>query len=264
MVVSLNLPADIAPFLNGYTLFKLVRNYPAPTNVYRAIREGHPNFFLKVGKRLFEEQERLLWLKNTQLTPKVVAYSTLENQEFLLLTEIAGLPADDDKWITNINSLIEIVAEGVRTIQSLPEVDCPFDASAEILMEKAEKVVRLELLEQSDLSEVYRHRTINDLFNDLKNLFPCNDNYVFTHGDLCLPNILIQQRASFGFVDLGLAGLGDPHRDLALVARSIRRNFGEKWLQMFFDAYGQEVDEQKMEFYSLLDQFTMERNYTFL
>jgi len=63
-----------------------------------------------------------------------------------------------------------------------------------------------------------------------------------------------------GFVDFGAAGLGDPYRDLALIARSIRSNLGEKWVQSFFEAYGYEVDERKIEFYTLLDQFTMARH----
>lgn len=256
------LPADIAPFLHDYTFFNLVRNYPAPTNVYRAVRAGYPSFFLKVGRSLSSEQERLSWLDTKLLIPKVVAYSTLENQEYLLLTEVAGLPADDEEWLTNIASLVEVIAEGVRTIHSLPQGDCPFDASADALMAKAESVVRLQLFDPRDLSVACRHRTIKDLFSELIQLFPANENIVFTHGDLCLPNILIQQGISVGFLDLGLAGLSDLHRDLALIARSIRSNFGEKWLQLFFDAYGHEVDERKIEFYTIVDQFTMERNCT--
>jgi kanamycin kinase/aminoglycoside 3'-phosphotransferase-2 len=255
------LPADIAPFLHDYTFFKLVRNYPAPTNVYRAVRAGYPSFFLKVGRGLSAELERLSWLDTKLLIPKIVAYSTLENQEYLLLTEVAGLPADDEEWLANIASMVEVVAEGVRRIHSLPQGDCPFDASADALMAKAESVVRLQLLDPRDLSVAYRHQTIKDLFSELIRLFPANENIVFTHGDLCLPNILIQQGASVGFVDLRLAGLSDPHRDLALIVRSIRTNFGEKWLQLFFDAYCYELDERKIEFYTLLDQFTMERNY---
>ena len=254
-----SLPADIATLLHGYTFFNLVRNYPAPTNVYRTVRAGYPNFFLKVGRYLKDEHDRLSWLENKLLLPNIVTYSLHENREFLLLTKIAGLPADDEEWFTDIASMIEVIAEGVRTIHSLPQADCPFDASAEALMTKAERVVRFQLLNQNKLSAVYRNRTINDLFNELIHLFPANEDIVFTHGDLCLPNIIIQNQTSVGFVDLGLAGLGDPHRDLSLIVRSINRNFGEKWVRFFFDAYGHDVDKRKMEFYTLLDQFIMAR-----
>jgi kanamycin kinase/aminoglycoside 3'-phosphotransferase-2 len=254
---ALRLPANISSILRGYTFFRLVRNYPSPTGVYRAIMLGYPTLFLKVGKGLGFEKKRLSWLEGRLRVPAVVAYSSLENQEYLLLTEVPGLPADDKKWHTNIASLVELLAEEVQAIHSLPIFDCPFGASVDALMARAEKVVRFQLLESHDLSEAYRHRTINDLFSDLLQLRPENEHIVFTHGDLCLPNILIQQGVSVGFVDLGLAGLSDHHRDLALLGRSIRSNLGEKWQRLFFDAYGRkEVDQRRIEFYTMLDRFT--------
>lgn len=259
MIDAPRLPTNIASFLHGYTFFRFVRNYPTPTNIYRVVKAGYSTLFLKAGGGLGSEKERLSWLKNKLLIPTVVAYSTLENQEYLLLTEVPGLPADDKKWLTNIASLVELLAEQVHVIHSLPTTGCPFDTRLNILMANAERIVRHQLLDSRYLSETYRHRTINDLFTNLLQLRPENEHIVFTHGDLCLPNILIQQGASAGFVDWGLAGLSDPYRDLALIARSIRSNLGEKWLQLFFDTYAHEVDERKIEFYTLLDQFTMTR-----
>jgi aminoglycoside phosphotransferase len=256
------LPTDIASLLHDCTFFKLVRNYPSPTNVYRVTTPGNPTLFLKAGRDLGPERERLLWLEGKLPVPGVAAYSTLENQEYLLLKEVPGLPADDEKWDADIAGLVQILAKEVHTIHSVPKTGCPFDASLETMMSKAEKVVRERLIHSCDLSEAYRHRSIDDLFDNLLHLYPENEHIVFTHGDLCLPNILIQGGVSVGFVDLGAAGLSDPHRDLALIARSIRSNLGEKWRRFFFDAYGHyghEVDERKIEFYSLLDQFTMMR-----
>ncbi len=253
------LSKDIAPFLRGYTFFRLVRNYPALTDVYRTIKTGYPTLFLKIGKGLNSEQKRLSWLKRKLLVHGVVAYSSLKKQDYLLLTEVPGLPADDKKWYTNIHSLVEILAEQVHVIHSLPPIDCPFYARLDTLMANAERIVRHQILDSRYLSEAYRHRTIDDLYSNLLHLHPANELIVFTHGDLCLPNILIQQGGSAGFVDWGMAGLSDPHRDFALLARSIRSNFGDKCVRLFFDAYGNEVNEQKIEFYTLLDQFTIAR-----
>lgn len=253
------LPTDIAPFLHGYTFFRLVRNYPASMDVYRAIKTEYPTLFLKVGKGLNSEQKRLLWLESKLLVPRVIAYSSLEKQEYLLLTEVPGFPADDKKWLTNIHSLVEMLAEQVHVIHSLPPIGCPFDARLDTLMANAERIVRHQLLDSRYLSEAYRHRSINDLYINLLQLHPANEQIVFTHGDLCLPNILIQRGTSVGLVDCGGAGLSDPHRDLALLVRSIRSNFGEKCVRLFFNAYGHEVNEQKIEFYTMLDQFTIAR-----
>jgi len=68
------LPTDMSPFLRGYTFFKLVRNYPTPSDVYRAINAEHPTLFLKVGKGLSSEQEPLSWLESKLLVPGVVVH----------------------------------------------------------------------------------------------------------------------------------------------------------------------------------------------
>lgn len=253
------LPPDIAPFLYEYKFFRLVRNYPTVAHVFRAVKAGNPTLFLKVGMDLGPEFERLSWLEGRLTVPTIVAYSARDKHEYLLLTQIPGLPADDKKWVSNTAGLVETLVEEVNTIHSLPRADCPFDASLDTLMADAEGIFRHQLLDPRRLSEAYRHRTISDLFGNLLRLRPANEHIVFTHGDLCLPNVLIRQEASAGFVDWGLAGLSDPHRDLALLARSIHSNLGEKWLRLFFDLYGHEVDKRRIEFYTLLDQFTKAR-----
>jgi kanamycin kinase/aminoglycoside 3'-phosphotransferase-2 len=42
---------------------------------------------------------------------------------------------------------------------------------------------------------------------------------------------------------------------LALAIRSIRYNFGEEMVPFFLNEYGSEVDETKIEYYQLLDEF---------
>ncbi len=253
------LPMDIASLLHDGTFFKLFRNYPSPTTVYRVTKAGGTTLFLKVGKCLGPEHERLLWLEGKLLVPHIAAYSIFENSEYLLLKEVPGLPADDRKWHTDTASLVHILAKEIHAIHSLPTTGCPFDASLQTMMAKVKKMVQEGLINSCDLSKAYRHRSIDDLYNNLLRLYPLDEDIVFTHGDLCLPNILIQKGKNAAYVDLGLSGIGDPHRDLALITRSISSNLGDEWVRFFFDNYGREVDERKIEFYSLLDQFSMMR-----
>jgi hypothetical protein len=83
----------------------------------------------------------------------------------------------------------------------------------------------------------------------------------FTHGDFCLPNVLLVEdgRGGFqvsGFVDCGNAGIADAYQDLALAARSVARNFGEPLVRVLFAKYGlAQPDEPKLAYYQLLDEF---------
>ena len=59
-----------------------------------------------------------------------------------------------------------------------------------------------------------------------------------------------------GFIDGGRAGLADPYQDLALAARSLASHLGPLWVPEFFGRYGiGPVDERKLRFYTLLDEF---------
>jgi aminoglycoside phosphotransferase len=113
--------------------------------------------------------------------------------------------------------------------------------------------VRTELFD-----EEHRGADPADLYATLLSMRPDDEDLVVTHGDYCTPNVLVDEETLqlTGFVDLGRAGVADRHQDLALAARSIVYNFGDEWVQPFFEAYGEpSPDEAKMAFYKLLDEF---------
>ena len=85
---------------------------------------------------------------------------------------------------------------------------------------------------------------------------PSIEDLVFTHGDYCLPNVLLLGGELTGFVDWGRAGVADLYKDIALVLRSLEKNTGEDLADMFFEAYGlSSRDADRVEYYKLLDEF---------
>ncbi|MBQ3918115.1 MAG: phosphotransferase, partial [Oscillospiraceae bacterium] len=82
-----------------------------------------------------------------------------------------------------------------------------------------------------------------------------------SHGDLCLPNILIDG-GKIGYIDIGDAGIGDKWRDLVLLSRSLRHNtdgtYGKVYPgyydDMLFDELGIAPDREKLRYYTLLDE----------
>jgi kanamycin kinase len=62
--------------------------------------------------------------------------------------------------------------------------------------------------------------------------------HVLVHGDYCLPNVLVEDGALSGLVDVGGAGLGDPRQDLAAGVWTLQYNFGPGHAREFLDAYG--------------------------
>ena len=72
------------------------------------------------------------------------------------------------------------------------------------------------------------------------------EDLVFTHGDYCLPNIMVDGNRLAGSIDWGYAGVGDPYRDFVAAEYSVRRNLEEEYVPQFFKEYGVEPEQEKM------------------
>jgi kanamycin kinase len=58
------------------------------------------------------------------------------------------------------------------------------------------------------------------------------------HGDACLPNIIVGDDGSTGYIDLGDAGVGDVEVDLSAAVWSLQYNLGPGFGRAFLTAYG--------------------------
>lgn len=85
---------------------------------------------------------------------------------------------------------------------------------------------------------------------------------VLSHGDYCLPNIFSSGKQLTGFIDLGQAGTADKWVDIEMVSWSMWANstgqFGGKRRsfdrRLLFDVLGMQPDEDRIRYYSLLNE----------
>lgn len=205
---------------------------------------------------LYCEKEKLEWLHGKLPVPEVLYYNKDERNEYLLMTEIKGINASDKSHETNLPSLIEQLALGLKTLHRLPIDSCPYDQTLAIKLKEAKRRVENRLVDEEDFDDVRKGMKVEELFNDLISTKPTYEDLVFTHGDYCLPNIIIDNGEVNGFIDLGRAGVADKYQDLALALRSIERNFGKEHIPLFLKTYGMtELDEAKVNYYQLMDEF---------
>ncbi|MGI8640730.1 MAG: APH(3') family aminoglycoside O-phosphotransferase [Pyrinomonadaceae bacterium] len=172
-----------------------------------------------------------------------------------MLSEIAGVDASCDSLKADKAQTIGQLAKGLKIIHSLPFEDCPFGARLEYKLQIAEKMMRNGLVDESDFDEIRQGKSAEDLFEELIANKPTNENLVFTHGDYCVPNVILKNGNLSGFIDWSGAGVADKYQDIALLARSVASNFGAEWKPFLFDALNVEPDMQKIYFYNLLDEF---------
>jgi aminoglycoside 3'-phosphotransferase II len=247
-----NLPESLIPFLEGADIEEQsVGN--SRDSVYKIVREE--TFFLKIGAELRAEHNKLLWLEGRLPVPRVLHYEIKGGNHFLLMSTIEGEMAH--KIDLPPERLVEILAEGARMWHKLPTEECPFDCTIDVQIDLARRNMDRGHLKEEHF-ELHRHgRSMREMFADLLVNLPDKEDLVVTHGDYCLPNILIdpETEAITGFVDVGRMGVSDRYVDLALCSRSIGWNIGQRYIWNFMDAYGLKMDKAKYNFYTLLDEY---------
>ncbi len=219
--------------------------------------------FLKIADSSFSaclhaEAERIHWLNGRLPVPTIRHFEMTANGAFLLMTAVPGVNfthfnnrPDREKEIA-----VQLLATGLHQLHNLPPAGCPFDQRLDIQIEKAQQRMVAGLVDESDFDEERIGRETADLFDELLATRPASEDIVFTHGDYCLPNVMVENGHLTGFIDLGNAGIADRYQDLALCTRSLSYNFDPGWEKLFWQNYGiTQPDFAKLAFYQLLDEF---------
>ncbi|HSK70852.1 MAG TPA: APH(3') family aminoglycoside O-phosphotransferase [Pyrinomonadaceae bacterium] len=253
------LPENLAQAVSGYVWRQDNIGFSS-ARIFHLMAENKKSLYLKVDSRAFshsllKEKVKLEWLKNRLPVPEVLLFTADENNEYLLLSEISGLPSSDDSLKTDTPHVIEQLVNGLKMIHSLPIEDCPFKTGLDYKIEFARERMIKGLVEEEDFDDERQGRTAEDLFDELLAVKPTDEDLVFTHGDYCAPNIILKNGKLSGFVDWAIAGIADRYQDIALLTRSVRYNFGEEYEESVFEIYNIKPDWKKIHFYRLLDEF---------
>ncbi|GAA0375678.1 APH(3') family aminoglycoside O-phosphotransferase [Bacillus horti] len=257
-----NLPSELKRLIGDATWQQSQVGHSG-TDVYKLTKLADAeSAYLKIAKdnndqeSLRRDVEVLHWLEGKLPVPQVYAYFEDIDNGYLLMSEIKGQHGATQELLENPELLVRCYADGLRDIHSIAIENCPFNQSVEVKVELANKRVQLGLVDEGDFEEEYKGFSVEKLFTQLKKTRPTTEDIVFTHGDYCLPNLIIQENEVSGFIDLGRAGLADRYQDIALAVRSLKHNNLGQWVDSFLDCYGlQSIDQEKVKFYILLDEF---------
>ena len=83
-------------------------------------------YFLKIGKNLEKERERLEWLKDKISVPKVVGFMGKDGKDALLLSAIEGknLAVLKKEW--PVEKIVKKLVEAIKNFHAIDAKDCPF------------------------------------------------------------------------------------------------------------------------------------------
>ncbi|MEO1286642.1 MAG: APH(3') family aminoglycoside O-phosphotransferase [Chloroflexota bacterium] len=248
-----NLPAALRDIVDSSEVTPITVGHSADA-VYRL--QGDETYYLKIGVSLRDECERLQWLEGKLPVPKLVHFEINDGKHYLLTTAVhgqmlfeTGLP---------IKQCLDIYAEAAHMWHQLPIGNCPFQWRIPQQIDDARHRLNNEQINPDKFDVCYYGKSALELFADLLNAMPDEEeDLAITHGDFCLPNVLIdpETHTITGFVDVGQMGISDRHLDLVLASRSIAYNFGSKYIPYFYEQYGIAENPAKRHFYCILNEF---------
>ncbi len=233
----------------GFALERTALGEAAET--YRLTAGGRPARYLKVAGTLAHEHERLRWAAGRLPVPRVLAFATEAEHDYLLLDELPGTPVE---LATErpVAARVAHLAQTLRWLHQVPAAACPFDMRARVRLLDAEANVRAGQVDESDFDLERAGQSSTSVLAELRAWPAFEEDVVLTHGDFTLANVFIEPT---GLLDLGRLGVADRYQDLALVLRDIEGDYGPDWRGPFVRAYGLDaVDESKLGFFRLLDE----------
>lgn len=182
----------------------------------------------------------------------------MESTRSLLVTRTVPGRTAAEPWPAHLRPrVVSALARLAADLHALPIEDCPFDRRLTTVIPQA-------LDSDVDLSDLDPERqgwSRDRLVEELLSQPPKDEDLVVCHGDLCLPNVLLDPEAVevTGVVDTGRLGVADRWTDLALATRSLARRqnpqFGQWAAKRYLVEYGIELDQEKCGYYRLLDEF---------
>ncbi|WP_370947081.1 APH(3'') family aminoglycoside O-phosphotransferase [Amycolatopsis sp. cg5] len=218
--------------------------------------------FAKVGESLESERDRVEWLSTKGIRgPQVLDWI---DGECLVTSAVPGVPADSVS-AGELQRAWPSIVEAVRELHALSTADCPFKRDLARMFALAQDVVARGAVNPEFLPVEQQETPPSELLARLaaevdRRLAQEPADTVVCHGDLCLPNIILEpETLTFaGFIDLGRLGLADRYADISLLLANARETWAdeERAADGFARGYGQALDTGRQRFYLHLDPLT--------
>lgn len=215
---------------------------------------------------LAQERDRVDWLSRTGIPgPTVLDWHDGDDGACLVTSAVEGVPADRVP-AEELRRAWPSITEAVRDLHALRE--CPFSRDLAQMFALAEDVVARGAVNDEFLPVEQQGTPPAELLATLAGqvghrLEQEADDTVICHGDLCLPNIILDQDTLTvtGFIDLGRLGRADRYADISLLLANARETWPDEDHattadKAFAHDYGIDLDTDRQRFYLHLDPLT--------
>jgi streptomycin 3"-kinase len=217
---------------------------------------------------LVAERNRNVWLNQTDIpSARVLDWREADSGAALLTRAVPGVPASELDAPALRRAWPSVVA-AVRALHDVPTAGCPFDRSLAQMMPLARATVAEDRVVTEFLPERLQRTPPTTILEQIETELPTRltqerTDLVVCHGDLCLPNILVDPATGQvnALIDVGRLGTADPYGDIALLLATARETWTDEETarqaeREFAAIYGIELDSERVDFYLRVDPLT--------
>lgn len=205
---------------------------------------------------LIEEASRLRWVRGKLPATEGVLCLPAVSVGLLITKTIPGSPGHELIGALDPKTLINALYDATKAIQATNTNDLKFDppkwaTDKQNSVDRINKLHRLRK-EGKELHPDFDSLNKKELLRIIQDGPRHSGNRVLTHGDLCMPNLLLSPKGKLtGVIDLGAMHLNDPMLDVALLSWCIRANMGEKWSDYYLSKFGTANSNPAIQYYRL-------------
>ncbi len=219
---------------------------------------------IKISNKVevYHEGENFKWLKDYVKVPKVYFNELIDDKYYLVMEKLPGVMFQELFESIPLGELVIKYAKLLKQFHEINYQGLPFNHDLNHKIDKAHhRVITNQIKTEYFENEIkdFTGKQVYDLM--IKNM-PAEEDLVLCHGDVCLPNIMMDKNSLSGFIDIDGIGVCDRYLDIAIALRSLRynfklygHNFEHQYIELFKETYGiKEPDCNKIKFYFLLDE----------
>jgi streptomycin 3"-kinase len=217
---------------------------------------------------LAAERDRTVWFNHTAIpSAPVLDWRETDAGGCLITQAVLGVPASalDSSALRRAWPSIVVT---VRALHDLAADQCPFDRTLSHMLPLARASVAEDRVVVGFLPEALQRTPPTQILQQIEVELPVRvaqerTQLVVCHGDLCLPNILVDPAGGqvTALIDLGRTGTADPYGDIALLLATARQTWSDEATarradQELAEIYGTDLDPERQDFYLRLDPLT--------
>lgn len=212
---------------------------------------------------LEEEAEKVKWASSFLPVANQAFVKSVPGISVLLSKTLDGSPSFDLVGALSSDKLIAGITEATKQLRSVSVANVPFNTPEWTRPDGIERNLgKLSVSRQKhrQLHPDFSRLTLAEL-RDIVDRGPGDQAKVLTHGDWCMPNVLLSQHGHItGIVDLGELHLGDENLDPAIMSWTIRANMGDQWEDNYLNSLDLDSQDVGLNYQRLIYDLGLEHS----